>query len=181
VDNFEFTIGVNDTIFVLTRNNSKFKDGIINITSKMIIINESKYIELLEFSKILGGFNINKLNIININNECKPNTINIIRTNEESLIMYIEMNYETFMYFINIHDNFMKYNKNTLYILRNGYFIGIKNIFASIGSCRTSIHSFIYLLRGGYLTTFMLAMLNKLEISELESEIMTCKVTVIPI
>ena len=48
----------------------------------MIIINESKYIELLEFSKILGGFNINKLNIISINNECKPNTMNVIRTNE---------------------------------------------------------------------------------------------------
>jgi hypothetical protein len=138
-DNFEFPVGVTDTLFVLTRNNSKFKQGIINITSKMIIINESKYIELLEFSKILDGFNINKLNILSINNECKPNTVNIIRTNEESLIMYVEMNSESFIKFLNMDDNFMEYNKNTLYILRNGDFIDIKNLFASISGYECNV------------------------------------------
>lgn len=105
----------------------------------MIIINESKYIELLEFSKILDGFNINKLNIISINNECKPNTINIIRTNEDSLIMYIEMDSDTFIRFINMDDHFMEYNKNTLYILRKGDFLDIKNIFASINGYQCNV------------------------------------------
>jgi hypothetical protein len=105
----------------------------------MIIINESKYIELLEFSKILGGFSINKLNIISINNECKPNTINVIRTNEDSLIMYIEMNFDTFIRFLNMDDHFMEYNKNTLYILRNGDFLDIKNLFSSISGYQCNI------------------------------------------
>jgi len=105
----------------------------------MVVINELKHIELLEFSKILSGFNINKLNIISINNECKSNTINIIRTNEESLIMYVEMNYDTFITFLNMDDHFMEYNKNTLYIVRNGDFIDIKNIFASIGGRQCNI------------------------------------------
>lgn len=54
------------------------------------------------------------------------------------------MNSDTFMRFVNTDDNFMEYNKNTLYILRNGDFIDIKNIFASISSCRTSIRLLIY-------------------------------------
>jgi hypothetical protein len=99
----------------------------------MIIINELKNINLLEFSNILGAFSIDKLNVISINNECKPNVMNMIRTNEDSLIMFVEMNSDTFMKFLNIDDNFMQYNKNTLYILRNGDFLDIKNIFASIG------------------------------------------------
>ena len=56
IDNFEFPIGVNDILFVLTRNNSKFKQGITQLTSKMIIINDLKYIELIEFSKIFRRF-----------------------------------------------------------------------------------------------------------------------------
>ena len=40
--------------------------------------------------KYLGGFNINKLNIISINNKCKSNIINVIRTHDDSLVMYSE-------------------------------------------------------------------------------------------
>jgi hypothetical protein len=87
----------------------------------------------------LGAFSIDKLNIISINNECKPNVMNMIRTNEDSLIMFVEMNTDTFMKFINIDDNFMQYNKNTLYILRNGDFLDIKNIFASIGGYQCNV------------------------------------------
>jgi hypothetical protein len=105
----------------------------------MVIINESRLINLLEFSKILGGFSINKLNIISINIECKPDTINIVRTNEESLVMYIEMDSDTFIRFLNMDDHFMEYNNNTLYILRYGDFIDIKNIFASISGYQCNI------------------------------------------
>jgi len=82
---------------------------------------------------------LNKLNILSINNECIPNTINVITTNEESIIMYVEMNYDTFMKFLDMDENFMEYNKNTLYILRKGDFLDIKNIFASINGYQCNV------------------------------------------
>ena len=39
---------------VLTRNNSFYKENISNIISKMVIIKESKHINMNEVSKILG-------------------------------------------------------------------------------------------------------------------------------
>jgi hypothetical protein len=54
IENYELPIGVKDTLFVLARNPSKYKDGINNMVSKMVAIKEFQYINLNDFSRILG-------------------------------------------------------------------------------------------------------------------------------
>lgn len=163
---FEFPIDVNDTIFVLTYNNSNYKEGINNLISKIIVINQLKYVKLDEFSKVLGAFGIGKLNIVSIDNEYKSNVINTITSYDNSKFIYTAVNLNWFMEFINTDDNFLEYNKNTLYILRNGNVLDIKNIFAFINGNKFNIG------RGGSqkshilspldlrLSSYMMAMFN---------------------
>lgn len=50
-NNFKFPIHINDTLFVLARNQSEYKEGINNMVSKMVTIKELKYINLDDLSK----------------------------------------------------------------------------------------------------------------------------------
>src|SRR5271156_2964861 len=65
-DNFEFPLDINDTILVLTINNSIYKENVGNIISKMIVIKELKYVNLDYFSAMLGHMGIKELNIFSI-------------------------------------------------------------------------------------------------------------------
>ena len=125
---------------VLTRNNSFYKENISNIISKMVIIKESKHINMNEVSKILGHMGIENTTIFSINNASKLNTINSIVINNGSKVTYIEMKPEYFIRFLNYEDtNFLDYNKNSMYILRGGSFIDIKNLFAMINDYHVNI------------------------------------------
>jgi hypothetical protein len=53
--------------------------------------------------------------------------------------MYFEMNTKMFIKMVLHVDNFSEYNKTSLYILRDGNFLDIKNIFASINGYKTNI------------------------------------------
>lgn len=77
------------------------------------------------------------------------------------------MNIEEFMKLINSENiNFLEYNKKSLYILRKGNFLDIKNIFSNINKCRVNLG------RGGSqkahilspldirLSTYLMAMFN---------------------
>lgn len=75
--------------------------------------------------------NLNKLQIFAINNSLS-NTINTIRTNKGAKVLYVEMGYKQFISFLNSDGKFLEYNKNSLYILRDGNFLDMKNIFANI-------------------------------------------------
>jgi hypothetical protein len=138
-NNFEFPLGVKDTLFVLTRNNSDYKDGINNMISKMVAIKELKYINLDDLSKILDAFGIDKLNIFSINNDCVANTINTIKSDKGSKVVYVDLNSDKFMQFINADNKFLEYNKNSLFILRNGNFLDIKNLFSHISGYQINI------------------------------------------
>jgi hypothetical protein len=131
----------------------------------MVTVKELKYINLDELSKRLGAFGIDKLTIFSIHYEYES-SINTIRSEKGSIINYVEINSDKFMNFINFNDEFLKYNKDSLYILRNGNFLDIKNIFAYVSGYKINIG------RGGSqkahilspldfrLSTYIMAMFN---------------------
>jgi hypothetical protein len=129
---------MNDTIFVLARNQSEYKEGINNMVSKMVTIKELKYINLDDLSKVLGAFGIDKLTIFSIDKDYES-AINTIKSDKGSRIDYIEMTSNMFKTFINSDLNFLTMNRTSLYILRNGNFLDIKNLFSFISGYKINI------------------------------------------
>jgi len=132
----------------------------------MVCIKELNYISLDIYSTVLAAIGIEKLNIFSINNNMESNTINSIKSEKGSKLLYIEMNYAQFIKFINSEGNFLEYNKNSLYILRDGNFLDIKNLFANVNGYQINVG------RGGSqkahilspldlrLSSYMMAMFN---------------------
>jgi len=134
MDNFQFPIDTSDTIFVLTQNKSTYKENVGNLVSKMIIIKELKYVDLDSFTKLLGVMKIEELNIFSVNSKFNDK-IRLITNNINPGIKYIEINWKSFVLFINHENtNFLNYNKDSLYIVRGGNYIDIKNLFAKVNN-----------------------------------------------
>jgi len=139
-NNFEFSLDINDTIFVLTKNNSRFKENVGNVVSKMIIINNLKHVNLDNLSEMLGGIGIKELNIFSIYKLNFNNIVKYVTSNNNSNIKYLDIDYVSFIKFLNSeYNNFLDYNKNSLYIVRGGNYIDIKNLFASVNNCQINL------------------------------------------
>lgn len=132
-DNFEFSVNREDTMFVLTVNNSMYKEGIITMITKIMTVSDQKDIDMDNMSKILGLMNIKNLNIFSINFGNQP-SIDQITSNVDCNVRYTDISREEFVKFINLKDSnfFAEYNKDSLYILRGGNYIDIKNIFSKV-------------------------------------------------
>jgi hypothetical protein len=128
---------MDDVLFTLTYNPSVYKENIGSLISKMFFINELSYINLGELSKILAAMHLNELNIFSIDDEVKE--MRVTRRNNGSLISYIELRREQFITILNSKTNFFDYNKYSLYILRDGGFLDIKNLFAKINGHEMNI------------------------------------------
>lgn len=75
---------------------------------------------------------IDRLQIFSINNNNNSHIINKIGTKGYDLV-YFDMNSKLFInQILNSNHNFLDYNNNSLYILRGGNFLDIKNLFALI-------------------------------------------------
>lgn len=99
----------------------------------MVIIRELTYVNLNEVSKILGAMRIENINIFSIDSLSKLNTINSITSDNGSKVTYVEMTPELFLKYLNLeNNNFLDYNMHTMYIVRGGNYIDIKNLFATI-------------------------------------------------
>ena len=139
-DNIEFSLNLDDTILTLTRNNSFYKENITNFISKMVIIRELRYVNLNDLSMILAHMKIEKLNIFYVNSYSKLDTINYMVVNKGCLITYAEMKPEQFITFLNKeNNNFLDYNKHTMYIVKGGNYINIKNLFAIINGYQINL------------------------------------------
>lgn len=138
-NNFEFTLGPKDTIFVLSGNCSINKVGFNNIISKIFITKESRMINLDDVGKMLNFMGIEKLQIFSINNS-NSTTINKIGVKGYDLL-YLDINKELFINQIlnSNHRKFIEYNNTSLYILRDGNFLDIKNLFAKVDGYQTNI------------------------------------------
>lgn len=154
-DNFIFPLDTNDTIFALTINKSKYKENVGNLVSKIFVIKELKYASLDNISKRLAFMGIEKLNIFSILIKSDIPTPKFVSTNQGCLVKYLEVNSDIFIKFINQeNNNFLDYNKYSLYIIRGGNYIDIKNIFTTINKQE------INLGRGGGQKAHMLSPLD---------------------
>jgi hypothetical protein len=136
-EDFEFPIDMDDTLFILTHNPSIYKEDVSNLISKMVVINQLNYINLLKLSQILGYMGIKEVAIFSIDDKIK--TMNVMRKDNGSIISYTELKREQFITILNSKANFLDYNRYSLYILRNGGFLDIKNIFAKVNGYETNI------------------------------------------
>jgi len=136
---FKFFINTSDVLFTLTLNNL-VKDKVNNIIGKIIIIRENQEVNLFEVAKLLDLMNINKLNIIAIYPLDTLEKINFVKINEPSVIKYLEVNADDFISYLNNPSyNFLDYNKYTLYIIKEGSYLDIKNIFIKINDFDVNI------------------------------------------
>jgi hypothetical protein len=138
-DNFEFTINTDDVIFILTPTifNSEERTG--NMIIKMVILEELNNVNLDDLSIILKAIKIEKIQIFSINKNLDFN-VNHTISNKGSKVNYIELNREQFVKCINsVNFNFLDYNPYSLYIMRDGDFTGIKNLFKFINVCPVDI------------------------------------------
>ncbi len=138
-DNFHFDISISDTLLVLTRNNSVYKEKASNIVSKMVIIKESQSISLDVLSESLDAIQIKELNIFCIDNQLNNKDINFVQTKKHCIVKYAELNTEVFINYLNTSGVFLNNNKNSMYIIRGGNFLDIKNLFAVIENCPTNL------------------------------------------
>lgn len=131
-ENFEFPLNVDDTMFTLARGVG-FKDTSVNdIVSKMAVIKEARHINTNDLSKMLNIMNIKDLNIFSIDNVCSNNPLNTYYINKGARVKYLEIRPENFIAYLNTDNDFIDYNRNSLYILRDGNFLDIKNLFKVI-------------------------------------------------
>jgi hypothetical protein len=98
----------------------------------MVIFKENLSFNVGELSEIIRFINIKRLNIFCVNNELDNETVYYVRANRGSDLRYAELNLERFKGFLNSDKNFWDYNKDSLYIVRNGNYLDIKNIFATV-------------------------------------------------
>jgi hypothetical protein len=140
----KFSVDSNDILLTLTLNNDLIEgEGSLNtLIAKIIIIGETRDIELSDISETLAFMNIDKLNIVSINGFVGDikDKINYSEVDKYSIIKYIEVGVEDFTIFLNNPDfNFLEYNKDSLYIIRNGSYMDIKNIFKKINGCNVEL------------------------------------------
>lgn len=137
--NFEFPLGIDDTLFTLARNVG-FNDNSINgVVSKMAVIKELKYVNANDFSQMLSFMKIEEINIFSIDNNYSTDLINAYYINKGSIVKYLEMRPEQFADYLNSSNKFSDYNPNSLYIIRKGSFIDIKNLFKIINGNAVNI------------------------------------------
>lgn len=105
----------------------------------MVILKEENNVSLSRLSKFLSFMKIEKLNIFCINGELDNETINYVDINNNSYVKYVEMNLKNFLIFLNSDQDFWEYNKDTLYIIKDGSFLDIKNIFCTINNNRFNL------------------------------------------
>ena len=91
-ENFEFAIDRRDTLFVFTQNRSIYKDNLNTLTTKMVIINDYRVINIDELSLILGDMGIDYLNIFSININVKTT---VVSSEKHCKVKYVEINPHT--------------------------------------------------------------------------------------
>jgi hypothetical protein len=103
----------------------------------MVVINELKNVNLLKLSEILGYMGIKEIAIFSIDDNIERTSV--IRKDNGSIISYTELKREQFITVLNSKANFLDYNRYSLYILRGGGFLDIKNIFANVNGYKTNL------------------------------------------
>jgi hypothetical protein len=126
-----FFLDISDTIFTITHNNDIYNKGIGNVIYKMIVIKEEYLVDIDSLSESLGNMGIDTLKIFHIGIDW---TLCHMLCEKGADVMYIQTNPQEFIEYLNTDTNFFKYNHDSLYIIRGGNFLDIKNIFSYINN-----------------------------------------------
>jgi hypothetical protein len=127
---------------VLTVNPKPYKEGVITLIAKLVILNgKEKDVNLIEFAKKLSFMGINKLDIFSVN---KSNVNSHITISTTPNVNYYESGTERFIEFLQnpnefFESGFIEINKHALYIFRDSNYIDIKNIFTMIENQNVNI------------------------------------------
>lgn len=137
-NDLEFPIDSDDILFTLTFNPTISRENISNLISKIVVVKELSYININELSRTLAAMHIKELNIFSIDSQLEK--MKLVKKDNGSNITYVEMRSEHFIKLLNDgKTNFSDYNRYSLYILRNGNFLGIKTLFAKINGCEVNV------------------------------------------
>ncbi len=99
-------------------------------------------VNLKILANALHQMKIDKLHIFSIHKHEKSDDERVerIKIEEPMIINYVDISYNKFIEFINQPDiDFLNFNKNTLYILRDGDFLDVKNLFTKINNCDVNV------------------------------------------
>lgn len=107
----------------------------------MVIINENLDINLYKLSKLLTYINIQHLNIISVH---KSEFTEKFIIQPWAKVVYVEASRTTFLDILNNpnndnNSNFLQYNKDTLYVLRNGSYIDVKGLVTKINGYNVDV------------------------------------------
>jgi len=139
-DKYIIPIHSSDVLFTLALNKSIYKEKVRHLTGKILIMKESTEVNLLDISRMLHVMKINKMHIFSINGYGLLDSVPQIQAKERSTVNYIEIGAEDFTSHLNNPDvDFLNYNANSLYILRGGSYIDVKNIFTKIRGCEVNV------------------------------------------
>lgn len=132
--NASFSFGLPDVLFVLTYFKADSNKDINNLIAKLVVVREFQTVNMLELSKHLAFMEIEIMNIISIDKFNIVKTPSMISSCDTTCVVrYIEIGYDFFIENINNPDSqFSEYYKDTLYILRDGNYLGVKKLFGRI-------------------------------------------------
>ena len=152
---FDVYLNPSDILFTLAINGSCYKENTTPLIGKIVIIKETMNINLNELSVILNGMMIDKLHIYSINNDEMLKEFNVVQIQEPSKVNYIEIGLENFTEHLCRPDiSFRGYNKDALYVLRNGNYMDVKSIITNINGYNVSVG------RGGSQKSHMISPLD---------------------
>jgi hypothetical protein len=103
----------------------------------MMVIKEYREINLNNLSHALSYLGIDKLNIF-----CIDGVAGIVQTSvkEPTEVLFVELSVAEFIEFLNNPNrDFMDYNKNSLYIIRNSSYLDAKLLFNKINNCEVNL------------------------------------------
>jgi hypothetical protein len=124
-------------MFVLTINSSRYKKDIVPMIAKIFIVGDTLEVSLKDFSTMLSHMGISKLTLFIIGDFGKTNSFTI---EESCFIEFVEISRGNFAEFLNDPNfNFMDYNKESLYILKNSNFRQVKELFSTINGYKASV------------------------------------------
>jgi hypothetical protein len=128
------TVNNTDTLFLFTVNNNSKNNEIQHLTTKMVILKKSLITDLNNISRTAAYMKIERLHIISIVMDEKFE-YQITEVNSPVKIVYIEIGFNYFLEnFLGNPDNhqFWDYNRDSLYIFRDGDYSDIKTMFSYI-------------------------------------------------
>jgi hypothetical protein len=136
--NNKFHIHNSDILFLLTVNNNSKTENLTHLTTKIAILNNSLECDLWKINNLVNSLNMDSLYIFSL---IKSDTFEYKINDENTNVKYTEVGSKYFKRNLKHNDNvdFWEYNKNSLYILRNGDFSDIRRMFKRINNTKVQL------------------------------------------